>query len=144
MTRRSTLVVAAAVAALSLGGCGENDASSDSGGEQPGSTGQEPRLLTWTDKDDNTFEAIVGGTLRVNRAGCFTVSGAVLVAPAGSRVVDAGNAIDIPQLGTRAIGDKVRGIGGYHTRDDAKLTDEQLRCIPEGSNPEFGFFTVAQ
>lgn len=142
MKRNVLPLLGAIILTLIIGGCGESDTSPDAARGESAPSSDEPRLLTWSDADVDTFDANVGGTLRVNSAGCFTISGSILVAPAGSRVVDSGEAIRIPGIGTRAVGKTVEGTGGYHTADDPKLTASQLRCAPEGSDAEFGFLTV--
>lgn len=132
--------IGAVALALVLAACGGESSSGEPGDDQ--APDRDPQLLTWRNTDAAHPDAAIVGTLRVNSTGCFTLGRNVLVAPEGSRVVDNGNAIHIPKLGTRKVGDTVKGVGGYHSPDDPGLTEQQLRCLPEDSKAEFGYFGV--
>jgi hypothetical protein len=95
-----------------------------------------PRLLTWHEgpADRPGMDALVGGVLRMNGAGCFALDHRILVAPPGSTVGPDGRSIEIPDRGRFSIGDTVRGGGG-----ESEGTNEVLdpTCVPEGARPLF-------
>lgn len=60
-------------------------------------------------------EALVGGPLGVDAAGCVTVAGRyLLVAPPGSRLVAEGTAVEMPGYGVIALGATLKATGGVH------------------------------
>ncbi|UYM05634.1 hypothetical protein [Solicola gregarius] len=123
-------------AALLLAGCGDDTSSQNEPDEGP--TGQTPQLLTWDKTASSSMEALVHGALSVNDAGCFALGADVLLAPPGSKVVNNGDAIRVPNIGKVDVGDDVDGSGGYLTATDAKFSEAELSCLPDdGSDPEF-------
>ncbi len=95
-----------------------------------------PRLLTWHEgpTDRPGMDALVGGVLRVNEAGCFALDRWILVAPPGSTVSLDGRSIVIPRLGHFSIGDTVRG-GGGETEGTNDVLD--AACVPGNAPPLF-------
>ena len=93
-----------------------DDASPQQGSPntEPSSPSAElPRLITYADDTEVVMQAGVGGRLRVNAAGCFSLGEHILVAPPDSDVIDEGQAIEVTGVGRFSVGDLVEGGGGY-------------------------------
>ena len=87
------------------------------------------RLLTLDPSVKGHMEAIAGGRLGVNDAGCFTVNHRVLVGPAGSDIHEGGEGVTLNGIGSFKLGDEVRGGGGYIERPLGEVPD-QKPCFP--------------
>lgn len=122
---------------LVLTGCGDQ---SSSGTERPSDAANLPTLLMPAEKPDESFgfDALVGGELGINEQNCFTVGGNVLLAPWGSEVWADGAGVTIPGLGRIAIGEKVRGGGGYldFGRGGLELPDTIRPCVGDAKQVE--------
>lgn len=137
--RRAAVTALATAAVVSLAGCG-NDAKDlvAADGVRPvaistpsAASSTTPVLLTEPNPAGPSFAALVGGVLRVDKAGCFALDEFALIAPAGSTVVDDGAAVELTGMGRFAIGDKVRGGGGYIEDLERKRVPVALRpCLP--------------
>lgn len=84
-------------------------------------------LLTYAGKQ-GSGEALVGGELRINSAGCFTVNDYVLIAPSESTVLPNNKGIEVPGMGTIEVGDSVNGVGGNLDLAENEASQEQLDC----------------
>ena len=90
----------------SLAACGEEAPPTTSPG-----TG-DPRLIVIPEVTTEEMFGAVSATLGVNDKNCFVVDDTVLVVGKGSRVVDAGSAVDISGVGTVRVGEEAAGAGG--------------------------------
>ncbi|GAB3762743.1 hypothetical protein GCM10028864_54350 [Microlunatus parietis] len=74
------------------------------------------KLIVALPRSGPTQEALVGGPLGVDAAGCVTVGTEryVLVAPPGSRLVADGTAVEMPGYGVFALGSVLKAGGGVH------------------------------
>ncbi len=77
---------------------------------------------------DGGDDAAVTGTVTIID-GCLGIDNDVAVWPAGTKIVEAeGPVIDVPDLGSVRVGDRVEGAGGYLSARD--LTGEQSPPLP--------------
>ena len=72
----------------------------------------DPRLIVIPEVTTEEMFGAVSATLGVNDKNCFVVDDTVLVVGKGSRVVDAGSAVDISGVGTVRVGEEAAGAGG--------------------------------
>jgi hypothetical protein len=75
-------------------------------------------------------EARVRGVLGINRANCFAIDGAPLLAPFGSKVAGE-EAIIVPGIGRIARGETVVSGGGYVDVKKSDLSPLQRRCLTD-------------
>lgn len=115
------------MAILMAGGCGEASGPQDGAAEGgPGS-----RLIVLPSNYKDTSLAAISGRLGTNASGCFVLerngseSGSmedlVLVAAHGSRVMDDGNGVFIPGLGSIELGEIAAGAAGGYLTDPGTL-----------------------
>lgn len=137
---KQTAVSALATAsAAGLCGCGSDGKDLVAGDGVPSAATSSPTpaasrtpvLLTEPNPGGPRFAALVGGTLRIDKAGCFALDEFAVIAPAGSTVVDDGAAVELTGMGRFAIGDNIRGGGGYIEDLERKRVPDALRpCLP--------------
>lgn len=74
------------------------------------------KLIVALPREGPNQEALVGGPLGVDAAGCVTVGGDdyILIAPPGSKLVADGTAVEMPGYGVIALGDVLEASGGVH------------------------------
>lgn len=136
MARVQALVLLIAVTTAGCGG-GESAPTHAQAGDADSAV---PHLLTWS-PPGASMQALVHGELRVNKAGCFALDRNVLVAPPGSEVVEAGNAIEVPRLGRVSIGDRISVTGGYLNATDLKEVAGHSECLDQESTAEFAILS---
>jgi len=74
-------------------------------------------------------QARIRGVLDLNADGCVTLDGLLLIAPAGSEVLDDTSGIAFPGLGPVRFGTTIEGSGGIaQSPTDADVTDP-LGCV---------------
>lgn len=88
------------------------------------------------------MEAIVRGRLSVNPNGCFAVGDNVLVAPPGSRVVDA-DTIVVPRLGEVSTEEELSASGGILHAEEVDDVVVDTSCLVN-SNDGFAFITAEE
>ncbi|MGL5825219.1 MAG: hypothetical protein ACRCYU_10455 [Nocardioides sp.] len=121
MRRRcSTIVLLASIGSTLVAGCTGDEKLSPS---PSGTTGEALPALIVAPPSDGVLDALVTGTLAINSSNCFVLNGRVLIAPAGSRVLEAGQGIEVPRLGEIAVGEIIETGGGYLDT----LTDPDIR-----------------
>lgn len=81
------------------------------------------------------MEAIVAGTLELNESGCYTLAGAVLVAPDGSTGKADGSGVRIAGMGRFVVGEEIKGSGGFHDGPPPDLLITDPKC--ESSDTEY-------
>lgn len=97
------------VAVTALAGCYSIPAVSPSA---PPATGPMPTLLTWSKNPTSDFrtDALAGGVLGVNDAGCFTLHTEILMAPPGSAALPDGTGVEMAGYGIVHIGEEIRNL----------------------------------
>jgi hypothetical protein len=114
----------APVLLVALVGC------ADGGGTELVEAGEEvdqPRLAVARPTEAYP-DALVRGRLEVNAAGCFAVDGDVLLAPAGSEVLEDGGGVSIPGLGDIRVGEGLESGGGFF--EGPRLLGDDADCLP--------------
>ncbi len=142
--KRAALAVGATAAAAALVVAGvaiarDQIAETTPSGAVPAS-GDVPVLVTLPDTGLH-MEAIVSGTLGV-RDGCFTVDGAVLIAPEGSTVSPDGQSIVMPGIATVQVGDKVIGGGGWVNEAPDAAQPSNAPCVEPVREDNFAILSA--
>ena len=110
-------------------------------------SGDEPQVLETSDAAvlvaapaDSGFDAGVTGEVTIVD-GCLGIGDNVAVWPFGTRVTDSdGPVIDVPDLGTITVGDRVAGAGGFLGAGEGALNDGRTPTVPD-SCTEAGLVT---
>jgi len=97
---------------------------------EPGNGATTPTLLVAPETRDG-LEALVGGVLEVNAAGCVSVGGDILIAPFGSYASD--STIVLAGWGDFELGETFSASGGLDEDVPvAEMDAEHAACVPSG------------